>query len=399
MDKVELFRTALTAIRVNKTRSFLTTLGIIIGVASVILLVSIGNGLQAFITKEFESMGSNILYISPGRISFTGGPPQNTEAKFDFDDVKRIGELGDPIVKAAGMITKGGTIKYRSESFYGSIAGVDEEYLDYGNIKMAQGNFFGKNAVERSQMVAVIGDKVYNELFSEGENAVGKKIDLVGGKVTVIGVIEEKGGGIAGSNSENNYVFLPVTAAVKLTGIEKPAAVMVRTTTAEDTGAASRKVKNYFYRKNLTDDDFTIMEPKELLASINSVLGVVTGALSGIAAISLVVGGIGIANIMLVSVTERIREIGLRKAVGATRKDILLQFLIEAVVLSVLGGGMGIALGWGFAALLSTVIETSVTMQSIMLAFGVSSVVGVVAGVGPAIRAARLNPIEALRYE
>ena len=400
MDALELVRSAITAVRTNKVRSFLTTLGIIIGVASVILLVSIGSGLQAFVTKEFESLGSNVLFVSPGRVSFGGGPPQNVEAKFDFDDVRRIGNLGSPIVKASGMISRGATLKYRSESYYGQLAGVEETYLEFGNVEIESGRFFTKNAVERSQNVAVIGHKVYEELFGVGREAVGKEIDIAGDQVPVIGVLKEKGGGFGGGAADDNsYVLMPVTAASKLTGIDKPAAVMIRTESAEGTALAAKKVKDYFYRRDLTDDDFTILEPKELLESINSFLGVVTGALSGIAAISLVVGGIGIANIMLVSVTERTREIGLRKALGATNKDILWQFLIESVMLSAFGGAIGISLGWGASLLLSRFIQTAVTPMSVAMAFGISAVVGAVSGFLPALRAARLDPIEALRYE
>ncbi len=399
MDIVEVFRTAMMAIRTNKIRSFLTALGIIIGVASVILLVSIGSGLQSFVTKEFESLGANMLFISPGRVSFRGGgPPVNTEAKFDFEDVEEIGRLGSPIVKASGMITRGMTFKYRAESYYGNLAGVNEEYMEYGNVELESGEFFGRSAVERGQNVGVIGNKIYTELFGEGRSAVGKEIDVSGRQVKIIGVLKEKGG-FGGSGGDNTYVLMPVTAAAKITGIKKPAAVMVRTETAEDTAVAARKIKQYFERKGLTEDDYTVLEPKELLDSINSFLGVVTGALSGIAAISLVVGGIGIANIMLVSVTERTREIGLRKAIGATKRDIAVQFLVEALMLSLLGGAIGIAIGWGFSAVLRQFIETSVTVDSVMLAFGISSLVGVVSGLAPAVRAANLNPIDALRYE
>ncbi len=399
MDTLEVFRTAIQAIRVNKIRSFLTALGIIIGVASVILLVSIGSGLQSFVTKEFEALGANMLFISPGRVRFSGGgPPMNVEAKFDFEDVEKLGRLGSPIVKASGMITRGMTFKYRSESYYGSLAGVNEEYLEYGNVEIAAGEFFSRASVERSQNVAVIGHKVYEELFGLGRDAVGKEIDVSGRQVKVVGVLKEKGGAI-GNGGDNTYVLMPVTSASKITGIKKPAAVMVQTETAEDTAVAARKIKQYFERKGLTEDDYTVLEPKELLDSINSFLGVVTAALSGIAAISLVVGGIGIANIMLVSVTERTREIGLRKAIGATKRDIAIQFLVEALMLSLLGGMIGIAIGWGFSQLLSRFIETAVTTQSVILAFGISSAVGVVSGLAPAVRAGNLNPIDALRYE
>jgi putative ABC transport system permease protein len=398
MDFIEVFRMAVTAIRTNTIRSFLTALGIIIGVASVILLVSIGSGLQNFVTKEFESLGANMLFISPGRISFSGGgPPVNTEAKFDFEDVDKIGNLGSPITKASGMITRGMTFKYRTESYYGNLAGTNEDYMEYGNVEIEQGSFFGKSAVERGQNVAIIGHTIYKELFGEGKVAVGKQIDVSGRQVKVIGVLKEKGG--FGGGGDNTYVVMPVTAAAKITGIKKPAAVMVQTETAEDTMIAARKIKQYFERRGLTEDDYSIMEPKELLESINSFLGVVTGALSGIAAISLVVGGIGIANIMLVSVTERTREIGLRKAIGATKRDIAVQFLVEALMLSILGGIVGIAIGWGFSEILRQFIETSVTLNSVILAFGISSLVGVISGLAPAVKAGNLNPIDALRWE
>lgn len=401
MNPLEFLRSSWGSIRTNKVRSVLTTLGIIIGVASVILLVSIGNGLQSFVTEEFKALGSNALFISPGRVSFSGGgPPQNVEAKFNFDDVERLARLGNPITDASGMISKGITVKFRSKSFYGTLTGVNEKYLEYGNIKVAKGKFISKNSVERSQMVAAIGHKVQVKLFGEDVNSIGQKIDVAGRQVTIVGVIKEKGGGFGGGASDDNTsVFMPVTAASKITGIDSPAAIMVRTTDAESTTLAAKKIKDYFYRKNLTDDDFTVLEPKELLNSINAFLGAVTAALSGIAAISLVVGGIGIANIMLVSVTERTREIGLRKAVGATNRDILIQFLIEAVVLSVLGGLIGIAIGWGFSMLLRSFIQTAVTWQSVALAFGISAAVGVISGLAPAIRASRLDPITALRYE
>ena len=399
MDTLELFRTAGISIRTNKTRSILTALGIIIGVASVILLMSIGSGLQGFVESEFETLGSNLVYVAPGRVDFGSGPPGSNASKFTFNDVEALGRMGDPITEASGIISRGVVVKYRNETVGGYITGVDEKYLPGRGLKLQTGSYFGKNSVERSQMVAVIGDKVYEELFKTGESGVGKEIDVSGKNLRVVGVLAQRGGGFSGAQDENSMVFVPVTAAVKVTGIKNPAMIMVRTVDSQGTAVAAGKVKNYFYRRHLTDDDFTVMEPKELLSTIKSFLSAVTGALSGIAAISLIVGGIGIANIMLVSVTERTREIGLRKAVGATREDILTQFLVEAVVLSLVGGLIGVILGWGGSLLVSGFIETSVSLPSVALAFGVSATVGVVSGLAPAIRAARLNPIDALRYE
>lgn len=399
MDPIELINSAMLAIKTNKTRSVLTTLGIIIGVASVILLVSIGTGLQAFVTSEFESLGSNIIFIAPGRISFQGGPPQNTESKFRFADLDGLEALGEPIVDASALISRPTTSKYQSHSYTGStITGVDEKYLPGRDLELAGGQFFSKSAVERGQLVAVIGWKVKEELFGKGE-ALGKTIDVASHPVKVVAVLADRGGGFGGASEENNAIFVPVTAAVKITGINKPAALSVETSSAQGIPLATLKIKNYFYRRNFTDDDFTVTEPTEILSTINSFLGTITAALSGIAAISLLVGGIGIANIMLVSVTERTREIGLRKAVGATRRDIMLQFLVEAIVLSLIGGSIGIIIGWGGSAIISQFIQTSVTWTSVALAFGVSAVVGIVSGLVPAIRAARLNPIDALRYE
>jgi putative ABC transport system permease protein len=195
-------------------------------------------------------------------------------------------------------------------------------------------------------------------------------------------------------------VYIPVTAVQKFSGDKDPGTILVQTTTPESTAIASKKVNDYFIRRRkLTTDDFTVLEPKQILDTVNGFLGTITAALSGIAAISLVVGGIGIANIMFVSVTERTREIGLRKAVGATYRDIMTQFLLEAVLLSVLGGLIGIGIGGGLSLLMNQFIQTSVTLGSVILSFGISCAVGVASGLAPAIRAAKLDPIVALRWE
>ena len=370
--------------------------------ASVILLVSIGTGLQAFVTKQFADLGSNLLFIAPGKVNISsgGGPPISAEAKFTFDDVRAISALGPPITDAFGSVLKPATAKYINKTYDITAVGVPANYAKIRNIKIAKGDFFSQSMVERSQQVAVLGSKVVEKLFRAGEEPLGKIVDVSGKKLKVIGVAESKGGGIGGGAGDiDSYIYLPVTAAAKIFGVKRPASMAVSVDKAENIGAGTALLKRYFERRGLTSDDYTILEPKEILDQINSFLGVVTAALSGIAAISLLVGGIGIANIMLVSVTERTREIGLRKAVGARRRDILLQFLIEAVVLSVVGGVIGIAIGGGFSLLLRRFIQTEVTLGSVVLSFGVAAGVGIIAGLAPAVRASRLDPITALRYE
>lgn len=401
MQTLELFRASVQAIRTNKTRSFLTTLGIIIGVASVILLVSIGNGLQSFVTKQFADLGSNLVFVSPGKVNLKagGGRPTGVNSKFTFDDVRNLDKLGDPVTRASAQMTKTGTAKYENKTYDVTIDGVDANYALMVKVDITKGIFITKNSVERSQAAVVVGPKVVENLLRNGEEPLGKEIDISGKKLKIIGVTKSKGGGLGGASDQDSMVYVPITMMQKITGSKNPVSIIVQANAPETTAMVTQKIKNYFYRRHLTDDDFTVLEPKEILATINTFLGAITGALSGIAAISLVVGGIGIANIMLVSVTERTREIGLRKAIGATNRDILAQFLIEAIMLSALGGAIGIAIGWGMSLVIKSVIETAVTAGSVILAFGISALVGIVSGFAPALRASKLNPIEALRWE
>jgi putative ABC transport system permease protein len=358
--------------------------------------------LQKYVTKQFDSLGANLIFVAPGKVKITGGgggPPRASDSKFTFDDVQALDRLGDPIARASGQITTSGTAKNGNKTYDVTIGGVDEKYALMANIKVEQGVAISKSMVERSQATVIVGPKVVENLFPAGTNALGKQIEIASRKMTIIGVTKAQGGGLGGSGDQDSAVYMPITTLQKLKGTKNPSSLIVQATSADGVSLATERVKKYFYRKKLTDDDFTVLEPKQILETVNSFLGVITVALSGIAAISLIVGGIGIANIMFVSVTERTREIGLRKALGATKRDILMQFLIESLTLSVLGGGIGIAIGFGFSALLNNFIETSVTLSSVLLSFGISGAVGVISGIAPAIRAGNLNPIEALRYE
>ncbi len=399
MDITELFRSAFLAIRTNKSRSFLTTLGIVIGVAAVITLVSIGTGIQNFVTEQFQRLGSDLLFVQPGRVNFRGGGrPATFTPKFTFDDVRNLNRAGGSIEGASASIFRASLAEYKRETMDVSISGVGANYLDLiQGYEIYTGRWFTQSMEDRAQAVVIVGAKVPDQLVRD-QDALGKQITISDKKFTIIGVLKSAGTGIGGGD-QDSMVYMPITTAKNLLGEKSPGSITIKARDNESVSRAGEQAKQYFYRRGLTDDDFTILEPTQILSTINTFLGAITGALSGIAAISLVVGGVGIANIMLVSVTERTREIGLRKALGARKNDILLQFLIEAVVLSAFGGLIGIALGWGLSMLISKFIETAVTMQSVALAFGISCLVGIVSGFTPALRAARLNPIDALRYE
>lgn len=386
----------------NKTRSLLTMLGIIIGVSAVILLVSIGQGLQSYITNQFESLGSNVIAVLPGGGFDSGGgfgsgsAPNFGGTKLTLGDVSDIGKLGGAVESAGGAIQNPTSVSYSGKSKYATVLGLDVNYIKIRNLTVGSGRQITNADVSSSRNVAVIGTSIVDKFFGSS-NPTGKQIKIGGQKFEIVGVLTEVGSGGFGVDT-NNYVVIPITTAQKIFGISGVQSIAAKAVNKESITPAINQIKKLL-GKRLKSDEFSVVDQGSLVQTINQILGVITLALGGIAAISLVVGGVGIMNIMLVSVTERTREIGLRKAVGAKPQDILVQFLIEAVILSLGGGIIGVVLGalgaWG----LSTFIETSVSWWSVVLAFGVSALVGIVFGVAPAGRAARLSPIEALKYE
>jgi len=400
MEISEILKLAFIALRANKSRSFLTTLGIIIGVASVILLISIGTGLQVFITSQFESLGSNTIYVLPGKVDLKASSGFAAAvlnvSKFDLTDIDRLEKSEGAIKRVTPAMAGTGTISYKGETITVEVAGVWPIYFNITNFHISQGRLFNKNDEDKSSKVAVFGSKPVNDLFKK-ENPIGKIITINDIQYKLIGVLESKGGGGLGANIDN-HVFIPYSTSTRLYNKTNPYAIYVEALSQQKVSEAIKQTERILL-KRLKKDDFTILEQKELLSTINQFLGVITLALGGIASISLLVGGIGIMNIMLVSVTERIREIGLRKAMGATENIILLQFLIEAISLSLIGGIIGIILGFLGSVVLGSFIKTAVSWWSVLLAFFVSSAVGVIFGVFPAQRAAKLNPIDALRYE
>ncbi len=336
----------------------------------------------------------------PGKVKIAQGGAGGFTAvnKLQFSDIDKVAKLGNPIITAAGHLEKTTSIKNREESIDTQVNGADENYDRILIVETSQGKWFSRFQQATAKKVVVMGQKAIEDL-KIADNPLNETIFIGDQKFVVIGVLEKKGGSMAGP-SIDSQVFIPASTYRKYFDAKYPTTILAKFEGGTNSDRAQKLIKDYFYKKRkLTDDDFTVFDQKELLNTINQFLGVITVALGGIAAISLLVGGIGIMNIMLVSVTERTREIGLRKAIGATPNNILIQFLIEALVLSLAGGGVGILIGYAGSLLLSQVIETSVTLNSILMAFGVSSFVGIFFGVAPAVKASRLSPIEALRYE
>ena len=400
----ETTKLALTSLKTNKTRSFLTMLGIIIGVSSVILLVSIGTGLKDYITDQFEDLGTNTIIIAPGSMgSFAsgeegGGVPGAGMAnpKFTEKHLRKIRNESQYATTVIPHIESNGSMSYRGKTYITQLVGTDVQYQEMSNHYIMNGTFFNASQVDSGKKVITLGTEVVKELFGN-EDPIGKKITVSDQKFTVLGVHEEKGGGFGGA-SFDNQAFAPWTTVMDIQEMENIMSLMVKVGTNEEVPAAKVEIKAILL-EDLDDEDFTVMDTKSMLSSISSILSVLTLALGGIAAISLLVGGIGIMNIMLVSVTERTREIGLRKAVGATPRTILTQFITEAIVFSVVGGGIGILIGIAGSMIINEFIQTTVTLWSVLLAFGVSSAIGVIFGVAPAAKASKLDPIKALRYE
>lgn len=393
MNTLELITLAWRAIMGNRLRSFLTTLGIMIGVFAIIVLVSIGSGIQSYVTHEISSLGSNVMFITPG----SGGIGAFVGNKLTLQDWKNLQRGLISTAKTTPEIRETETIKYKSLKTKGAfVFGVSYLYPRVvSSVKFTQGGFFTAGQEQSGSNVAVIGQTVYTKFF-KGDNAVGKRI-FIGNKLyTVVGVFDKIGS--FGGVDADNLATIPVEIASVQYGTTSVSRIDVSVDSKELVPVAVNQINKILTRR-ITKDDYSIETADSLLATVSSITNALSLALGGIAAISLLVGGIGVANIMLVSVTERTREIGLRKALGARRSDILKQFLLESVMLSVTGGTIGIVLGMGVSLIIAKLLVSSVTPWSVFVAFGFSVLVGIIFGMAPAIRASKLSPIDALRYE
>lgn len=396
MDILETTQSALRAILANRMRSFLTVLGIVIGVTSVILLISLVTGLKTYITSQIQGLGSNLLFVIPGRIGGARSPGGVQANRLVYSDAANLRRKLQNEAEVSAAIQRNATLKFGNKNDKGvAVFGVEANYPKVISIKITEGRFFKESEQQSSKKVAVIGQTVKNNLFGGGKS-LEQTIDVAGHKYTVIGTIASRGStfGIDFDNS----IYIPFPTAQRQFGIDRLNTIYISAKNSDEVKDAQTKAIGVL-KKRLSEDEFTVQTQEQTLSTISQITSVLTAALGGIAAISLIVGGIGVMNIMLVSVTERTREIGLRKAVGARPKDIRNQFLIEAVTLSALGGIIGIILGIGISLIIGRFFTTTVPLWSVALSFGFSMLVGVIFGVAPAIRAARLDPIQALRYE
>ncbi len=403
----ENLRIAFRALWANKMRSILTALGIIIGVAAVIAVVSIVQGLQFVITQQFQGVGATYMIVLPNQQSQQGPGVVAKQVKLTWDDGQALREEVSGIDLITPVIIGNETVKYRQRQHGTLVLGVNDDWPEVSNHAVDVGRFFSAIDLEHRRKVAVIGQEVVDELRL-GSSAVGKEIYVGTLPATVIGVMEERGQ-FVGQNIDD-LVFIPFQTSLQLFGRRAADQVQLRmqAESAEVTERVRDDISRVLRRRHRIgpddEDDFQVLLQDEIVRSVNSVLGSVTAVVAAVVGVALLVGGIGIMNIMLVSVTERTREIGIRKSVGARRQDILLQFLIEAITLSLVGGALGVSIGYGIGAVVASLLPgdwpaAHVPWWAVAVAFGFSALVGIFFGIYPAGKAARLDPIDALRYE
>ncbi len=398
MDVRESLRIALRTLGANRVRSALTMLGVVVGVAAVILLVSIGTGVKTVVTGQLEGLGSNLVFVIPqniGSLRGARGPsPFAIRKPLTHDDANLVAErLGSSAI-VVPVLTANVSMNAGKRAWRASMAAGNALGTQVFTATLKSGRHYTNSEWLNSARVVALGSEVSEALFP-GQDPVGRRVDIQGQRFTIVGTYQPKGGSFAGS--EDNQIYIPSTTGQRLLGTKKLTQIVIKSRDPGQVEAVKARAEQALRPK--FGDDFTVLTQRQTLGILSTLLGTLTAMLAGIAAISLLVGGIGIMNIMLVSVSERTREIGIRKAVGARTHDILSQFVIEAMVLSAMGGIAGIAVGLAAAVIVRAWVPVEMSVGTIALAFAFSAGVGVFFGVYPAIRASRLDPIEALRYE
>lgn len=392
MGFLQAYKMAIKSIRNNKVRSFLTMLGVIIGVSSVIAAVGFAQGSTKSITDTISSMGTNLI-----QVNITG---RNSNRNVSYSQIKKFAEENSADIAAvAPQSSSTATVKYQTKNKETTVLGTSPDYQTIKSISAQQGRFLIQNDLDNMQRVAIVGTAVVKDIF-EGGDPLGQKIKINGQLFSVVGVLEEKDNGQ--DNGADDTVIIPVSVAQRLFRSETIRNFAIQATSPDTVESAMDKLNEFLTKTYKSSDAFRVFNQAEMLKSLDSMTGTMTAVLAGIAAISLIVGGIGIMNIMLVSVTERTREIGIRKAIGAKRKNIMVQFLIEAVILTGFGGVLGVAVGLFIIHFIIggfKLVPEVYSIPWILISFGISLGVGVTFGLFPAYKASSLNPIEALRSE
>lgn len=392
-----LFKSAIEDFARNKGRTFLTSLGILIGVLSVVLLTAFGLGLKKYIESQFETLGKNLVMVLPGQgFSKNGGQGLIGGIQFDEKDVTKLKRIKG-VDQLAPIFTRTIKIEYKNKSEFTVLLSSTADIFKVINLSIGEGSFFTNADNEKAAKVVVIGAETASKLFGSVDNAVGESVRIQGQRYIVKGVLKKAGGGALGSEVDTRSI-VPYRSSFNLNPDKKFFAIYIKAKGDVNVSDLKTEIKKILLRR-YKEDDFSVSEQAELLSTINSIFSILNTVLVAIAAISLIVGGIGIMNIMYVTVTERIKEIGIRRAMGARKTDILYQFLIESVVLSLLGGSMGLGLAFLIVLLIQKLFPAYINLSSVVLALGVSSAIGVVFGVFPAKKAADLSPIDAIRYE
>jgi len=412
MKSNDLFFESYSALSGNKVRTGLTMLGIVIGIGSVIAMIAIGSGAQASIQNSIQSIGSNLIIVSPGQQRGVGtavSAGRGSAQTLTSEDELAIKQNVTTAKAVEPELSRRSQVYAKGTNTNTQVLGTDQNYPEVRNLNIDQGSFISAEQVTTLARVAVLGPTTRDDLFGQGANAVGESIKINNMNFKVIGITQSKGG--TGFFNQDDMIFIPISVAqhflvgLNTYGQSYLSTIGIEADTANDMSTVQQQVTELLLERHHISDatlaDFTVTNQADAVATASSVTNTFTMLLASIAGISLIVGGIGIMNMMLTTVTERTREIGLRKAIGATRSDINLQFLLEAVLLTFVGGIIGIIFGWILSLILSNFagLSTQISIFSIILAFGVSAAIGLVFGYYPAHRASRLNPIEALRFE
>ena len=387
-------KTALKDFRRSKVRTFLTSLGILIGVFSVVMLISIGLGLKNYITRQFEDLGTNLIIILPGSGFSQGfGAGLSGGAEFDERDLNSLERISE-LEYVVPVFMKASKVIVGKEEEFGYVMGTSEDFFSLYNLETQAGDLFGRSDILGRAKKVVLGSGLAGKLFDDVESAIGQDVKVQNQKYKVIGVAESKG-----DNELDNSVLMPYRTTFGSLNPSKTFFAIYLGVEDEGKVTAAKELAEKALLKRYEEDDFDISEQSELLDTINQIIGVINVVLIAIGSISLVVGGIGIMNIMYANVTERTKEIGIRRAIGATKRDILLQFLTESVLLSLFGGVIGLLLATIVVLLVQPFFPLGLNAIAVGVAIGISSGIGIFFGVFPARRAANLTPIEAIRYE